>query len=286
MRGVIALPAGAVVVLAMLLPGIGTRRPDRVPSTGRVVSVGQRWGGSTAASLSPVEEAIARHPFAPKVTRIRLARSVGRAKAMPASATRHGMGWAQPDAEYWRRIPLAARQIPSDWSGLPLVRFTNAEIGGAREIRLHRGPECDQWLLRDRLHEITACISVQRATRRVYFMQVARQPGGGWGLAVADDQCYSCHPSGPRVIRPLDEPRVDPQTLARFNRLMLSYGACDFGHSVDTGLRLQSPVGPGCARCHDGVRRGRLYAIHQRVVLFKAQREESMPPATGETRGG
>jgi hypothetical protein len=198
---------------------------------------------------------------------------------MPASATRHGMGWAQPDPEYWRRIPPEARDIPRDWSGLPVVRFTNTEIGGVREVRLRRGPRYDQWLLRDPIHHLTACISVQRATRRVYFMQVAQQRDGAWGLAVADDQCYSCHPSGPRVIRPLNEPRVDVPILARFNRLILSYGACDFGDSVDAGLRAAEGVGPSCTSCHNGARRGRLYAVHHRPVRFKVEEEETMPPA-------
>ena len=122
-------------------------------------------------------------------------------------------------------------------------------------------------------------ISVHRATRRVYFMQVARQHGGQWGLEVADDQCYSCHPSGPRVVRPLDEPRVDQRTLARFNRLILSYGACDFGDSVDASLRFPPEGESGCNRCHNGARRGRLYAIHHRPILFKVEKEETMPPA-------
>jgi hypothetical protein len=189
------------------------------------------------------------------------------------------MGWALPDREYWQRMPPAARQLPSDWSRLPVVRFTNSEIGGVREVRLYRGAEYDQWLLRDPLHHLTACISVQRATRRVYFMQVGRQPDGQWGLKVSDDLCYSCHPSGPRVIRPLDEPRVDQRTLARFNRLILSYGACDFGDSVAAWMRSLPSNETSCIPCHNGVRRGRLYAIHHRPVQFKVEKEGTMPPA-------
>jgi hypothetical protein len=228
--------------------------------------------------LLPVEEAIVRQPFAPKAARIRLARQVAAMRPRKPSTHREGMGWAQPDREYWQRIPPVARQIPRDWSHLPVVRFTNSEIGGVREVRLRRGPGYDQWLLRDPFHHLTACISVHRATRRVYFMQVARQRSRQWGLEIAADQCYSCHPSGPRVIRPLYEPRVDQRTLARFNRLILSYGACVFGDSVETSLRFPPEGESGCNRCHNGVRRGRLYAIHHRPILFKVVKEETMPP--------
>jgi hypothetical protein len=234
-----------------------------------------RWFGA----LLPVEEAIVRQPFAPKAARLRLARLAAAMEPRKPSTHREGMGWAQPDREYWQRIPPAARQIPRDWSRLPVIRFANTEIGGVREVRLRQGPAYDQWLLRDPFHHLTACISVHRATRRVYFMQVARQRSGQWGLEIAADQCYSCHPSGPRVIRPLDEPRVDPRTLARFNRLILSYGACDFGDSVDASVRFPPEDQTSCSRCHNGVRRGRLYAIHHRPIRFKVEKEETMPPA-------
>jgi hypothetical protein len=188
------------------------------------------------------------------------------------------MGWSLPDPEYWQRIPPAARQIPSDWSGLPVLRYTNTEVGGARELRFRQAGEYDQWLLRDPLRHLTACISVHRATRRVYFMEVARQRDGEWSLRVAADPCYSCHPSGPRVIRPLNEPQVDRRLLAEFNRRILSYGACDFGDSVGAELRRQPLPNTGCRGCHNDVRRGRLYAVHQRPISFKVHHEETMPP--------
>ena len=102
------------------------------------------------------------------------------------------------------------------------MRFTNTELGGVREVRLHWGHEYDQWLLRDPRHQLTACICVHCGTRRVYFMEIARQPDDAWNLKQTRDNCYSCHPSGPRVIRPLEEPGVDRRTLARVNRTILS----------------------------------------------------------------
>jgi hypothetical protein len=109
-------------------------------------------------------------------------------------------------------------------------------------------------------------------------MEVARQRNGKWDLRIAADPCYSCHPSGPRVIRPLNEPRVDRRLLAWFNRRILSYGVCDFGDSVGAEMRSQPVPNPGCSGCHDGVRRGRLYAVHHQPISFKVEQEETMPP--------
>jgi hypothetical protein len=221
-----------------------------------------------------------REPFAAKVVRRLLAKDAVKAIWGKASAeARRGMGWAEPDPEYWQRIPAAAKTIPPDWSALPVVRFTNTDVGGLREVRLRQGPEYDQWLLRDPLRHLTACISVHRRSRRVYFMEVQRRSDGQWGLRVAADQCYSCHPSGPRVIRPFNEPQIDRPTLAAFNRRILSYGACDFGPELDDGLRWQPLDHSSCAGCHDGVRRGRLDAVHRRAIRFKIEREETMPPS-------
>ena len=83
--------------------------------------------------------------------------------------------------------------------------------------------------------------------------------------------------SGPRVIRPLDEPQVDRKTLAAFNRRILSYGACDFGDSVPEEQQFRSIDNTECAGCHDGARRGRLYAVHRPMILFKLDREGTMP---------
>ncbi|HLV80676.1 MAG TPA: hypothetical protein VKT32_10355, partial [Chthonomonadaceae bacterium] len=147
-----------------------------------------------------------------------------------------------------------------------------------REIRLRAGPEYDQWLLRDPLHDLTACISVQRLTHRVYFMEVAPDPDGSWRYQPSRDNCYSCHPSGPRVIRPLEETGVDAALLARFNRRILSYGACHFGQGVLPPSRGEPISDSRCAGCHDGVRRGRLYTLQARAIRFKMELERSMPP--------
>ncbi|HZT40736.1 MAG TPA: hypothetical protein VFA07_01035 [Chthonomonadaceae bacterium] len=243
-------------------------------------------------ALLPLEAEIIRNPFAPKSRREDLRSSIARHIAhrhllslLPApdagrlsDVAGAGMGWALPDRTYWQRIPSAAQQIPKDWSGLPVVRFPNAELGGIREIRLRAGPEYDQWLLKDPLHGLTACISVQRITHRVYFMEIARKQDGSWHLQPSQDNCYSCHPSGPRVIRPLEEAHVDPATLARFNRRILAYGACDFGSSVDPALRGEPVTDTRCTGCHDDVRRGKLYAINARAIHFKMDLEDSMPP--------
>lgn len=190
-----------------------------------------------------------------------------------------GMGWAAPDAEYWRQMPPEARAIPSDWSPFRPVRFTNTQIDGHREVRLAIQGDYDLWLLSDPLHDLTACISVYRPTRRVWFMEIRRNANGSWIPRQAKDPCYVCHPSGPRLIRPLAENGIDREQLALFNRRMLSYGACDFGDSVDVAKRGQPHSDPRCIGCHNGVQRGRLYAAHARVIRFKVEQDETMPPA-------
>lgn len=241
-------------------------------------------------ALSPLEESIARQPFAPKEARALLAEALAVRQAnrriqsllpdamLSSQGAHQGMGWALPDRQYWDYIPQAARRIPRVWSRLPVVRFTNTELGGVREIRLWRGPEYDQWLLNDPLHALTACISIQRTTRRIYFMEITRGKEGRWDFKGSQDFCYSCHPSGPRVIRPLAEPRVDLSTLTRFNRLLLSYGACDFGDSVDTASRGEAETDARCLGCHNDKLRGKLYEVHTRPIVFKTRHEQTMPP--------
>lgn len=262
----------------------------RVPTSagGREAPPAERPGVREA--LLAVEAAIVRDPFAPASARARLADGLEAHGAhrrllalLPASLQpnrpyNHGMGWSLPDREYWERIPPAARQVPRDWSRLPVVRFTNSDLGGVREVRLRIGPEYDQWLLNDPLHDLTACISVKRATRRVYFLQITPQQNGQWGFAESRDHCYSCHASGPRVIRPLNAVGVDREVLARFNRRLLAYGACDFGDSVPPESRGEPYADARCAGCHNGVLRGRLYRIHTRPIRFKTQEERTMPP--------
>ena len=244
------------------------------------------------SALLPVEAAIVRDPFVPKSRREDLRKSIARQIARHkllalfpgpdpgrlSDVAGEGMGWALPDRKYWQRIPPAAQQIPRDWSDLPAARFPNAELGGRREIRLRAGPEYDQWLLSDPLHGLTACISVHRVTHRVYFMEVARAKDGSWRFQPSLDNCYSCHPSGPRIIRPLEETHVDTATLARFNRRIFAYGACDFGRSVDPALRGEPITDRRCIGCHDGVRRGKLYALNARAIRYKMEMECSMPP--------
>jgi len=244
--------------------------------------------GKPARALPPIEAAIARHPFATKAARLAMRSTLeqkeGEEQLKQLLPTVHrdpgpyGMGWAMTDKEYWQRIPPAARAIPKDWSQLPLIRFTNTELGGVREIHLREGPDFDQWLLRDPLHDLIACLSVERSTRRVYFMEIAQDTAGRWQYHEAFDRCYVCHPSGPRVIRPFEEPFVDRKTLTRFNQRILSYGVCDFGDSINTSTRGQPLDNGACMRCHDGIRRGKLFAIHDPAIHFKTQQEQSMPP--------
>lgn len=241
-------------------------------------------------SLTPIEEAVVRAPFVSQEVEARLRADLEPLEKAPrvrdllpsGDQTRPAgarvMGWAQPDEVYWRNIPLAARTIPTDWEHLPAVHFANTQLGGIREIRLAVGPVYDQWLLSDPRHDLTACISIERAHRRIYFMEIARGKDGQWEYHEAFDRCYSCHPSGPRVIRTFDEARVDKETLARFNRKLLAYGACDFGDTVDTDQRGAPISDAQCTGCHDGVIRGKLYAIHDRTIRFKTLHDGTMPP--------
>jgi hypothetical protein len=189
-----------------------------------------------------------------------------------------GMGWAVPDADYWSRMPAEARAIPIDWSRLPALRFTNTQVDGEREVRLSVQGDYDLWLLLDPLHQLAACISVHRPTRRVWFIEIARGADGRWEPKRAKDPCYACHASGPRVVRPLAAERVDSQRLAQFNRRILSYGACDFGDAVNMATRGEPRGDARCGGCHDGIRRGKLYGVHDRLIKFKVDQEQTMPP--------
>ncbi len=272
----------SVGIAALVAPSSPRPRPMRQPIA--------RTPETLLRPLTPLEEAIAQEPFAPKAARIRLAEALAARQTRrrfqsllpestaPSLAAGQSMGWMLSDRAYWDHIPSAARRLPKDWSHLPVVRFTNTELGGVREIRLRRGPEYDQWLLRDPLHALTACISIRRSTRRIYFMEIEQGKAGEWRFKASHDLCYTCHPSGPRVIRPLDEPVVDHPTLVQFNRLILSYGACDFGEDVDAAGRGEAETDTRCIGCHDGKQRGRLYAAHTRPITFKTQREQTMPP--------
>jgi hypothetical protein len=191
------------------------------------------------------------------------------------------MGWNSSDKEYWDSIPEEAKTIPSDWTKFPVVRYTNSQLGGVREVWLAAGNEYDQWLLSDPTHKLNACISVQRSTRRVYFMEIARGESaadhGKWQYHPAFDNCFSCHPSGPRVIRPLEEQGVDRSILARFNRRILAYRACDFGSALDEKHRGPQASDTACTACHNGIDRGKLYEAHMKTIEFKTSMEKTMP---------
>lgn len=248
---------------------------------------------SNELSLTRAEEAVIESPFAPRDSRALLLSSLAAIESAhvtksllprisPDPPTPKTMGWRVPDEAYWRSIPEHARTIPKDWSRLACVRFTNSQLGGIREVRLAIGAEYDQWLLSDPRHNLSACISVHRRTHRVYFMEVAvsAAPGdaGKWVYHAAFDNCFSCHPSGLRAIRPLDEHGVDTTVLARFNRRILSYHACDYGDSVDPEVRGESIPATGCGECHNGVNRGKLYDINRKTIGFKTEKELTMPP--------
>src|SRR5262249_53824136 len=192
--------------------------------------------------LTPAEREIVLHPFPCPSARELIQKRVDGALIKHKFASLlpfqpRSMGWTFPDDEYWRRIPEAARTFPANWSRIPSVRYTNSEIGGVREVRLIRGKEFDQWLLSDPLHRLTAFISIRRVTREVYFGEITFDHGKTWRLDATFDRCYSCHPSGPRVIRPMSVTGVNTRTLAAFNTKILSYGACNFGDSVSDETR-------------------------------------------------
>ncbi|HLJ55287.1 MAG TPA: hypothetical protein VKT77_09615 [Chthonomonadaceae bacterium] len=241
-------------------------------------------------ALTPCEEAILDNPCPSEeasrtLQRGLLERRETRRRLMelppaqrPKPPDNGGMGWRLPDAEYWLRLPFGMGDIPGDWSSLPGVRFVNTQVDGVRDVRLCIRGDYDLWLLTDPLHEVTACIGVHRPSRRVWFVEIARTASGTWMPKRAKDPCYACHPSGPRIIRPLAKNGVDPATLAQLNRRMLSYGACGFGDSVDPATRGPARDDARCTGCHDGVDRGRLYAIHDRIAMFKTEREATMPP--------
>ncbi len=232
--------------------------------------------------LAPPLQYAADHPFTDAATTLRLRQRLAADRysrdSLPARCT--GMGWRWPDAEYFTRIPEEAKRLPDDWSGLPGVTFKNTDVGGTRTVRLRETASYDQWLLEDVRRRFHACISVERSTRRVYFFETARDSGGHWTLEPAADNCYSCHPGGPRVIRTFPEQADSPaRRLTEFNRRILSYGPCDFWGSEEIPGRGEPLTNASCIGCHNGAVRPRLYAIHRRAIEFKTLAERSMPPA-------
>ena len=117
-------------------------------------------------------------------------------------------------------------------------------------------------------------------------MEITRLDTGAWVPKQAKDLCYSCHPSGPRALRPLTEPGADSHQLEVFNRRILSYGVCDFGDAVNVRTRGKPSTDSRCTGCHDGVARGKLYGIHLPAIQFKTERDATMPPESDEVAGG
>lgn len=238
--------------------------------------------------LTPAEKDVVRDPFPPAssrdklISKMRLKLADHRFDAL-LPASHRSMGWKQSDEEYWRATPTEARSVPADWSQMPAVKFTNSEIGGTREIRFRKTPHFDQWLLKDPLHDLTAFISVDRATRRAYFGEVTRSERAGFAREGTFDKCYVCHASGPRVIRPLNDKGVNKKTLAKFNKRLLEYGACNFGDTVDPDTRGPEYADVRCTSCHDGRSRGKLYLIHRRSIDFKTDLDKSMPLRTARS---
>ena len=197
----------------------------------------------------------------------------------PYSPERAGqtMGWTLPDREYTAAIPLEAKVIPRDLSALPALKFNNLEIRGERELRWRSHGEYDQWFLRDNTRKLNALMAIHRETRRVYFFEY-RWRGGHLVFDQSKESCYSCHASGPRLIRTYRLDKVDPVRLAEFNRKLLSYGAGQFGETVDPQRLGPALADDRCAGCHDGLTRGRLYSIHLPTVSYYLRTLHAMPP--------
>jgi hypothetical protein len=187
------------------------------------------------------------------------------------------MGWKLPDRQYTEAIPLDAKTIPSELTGMPVLRFNNIEIQGERELRWRNHKAYDQWFLRDVTRKLDAVMSIHRETRKAYFFEYQRV-GGKTTYMRSTESCYSCHASGPRLVRTYALPKVDSATLAEFNRKLLSYGAADFSDSVDPHRLGPALADERCSGCHNGQRRGRLYPIHLPTVAYYTHRLRAMPP--------
>jgi hypothetical protein len=191
-----------------------------------------------------------------------------------------GMGWTRLDAEYYARIPKAAREVPESLAGLPVVKFNNAQIEGIREIRFRDHGEYDQWFLWDRTREVRACIAVHRETKRIYFFEylfnkhkLARDP--------SMTNCFQCHASGPRLIRSYMVAKVDRPTMDRFNKRILSYGAVNFGDSIDPKRIGPALADSRCIGCHNNEHRGKLYLVHADMIGYYLKDLHAMPPSAG-----
>lgn len=225
---------------------------------GYVISPQQHQRQPTPVPLTPAQRARLLFPHFPQLS--------GRT-----------MGWAIPDREYAASIPWEAKVIPNDLSSLPVLRFNNLEIHGERELRWRSRGDYDQWFLHDLTRKLEAVMTIHRETRRVYFFEYRRQ-GDRKVFGQSKESCYSCHASGPRLVRTYDLEKVDRSLLADFNRKLLSYGAADFGDSVDPKRLGPAVEDERCAACHDGRTRGRLYATHLPTMGYYLQTIRAMPP--------
>lgn len=239
--------------------------PDRIlrscllpTPAGYVVSPQQHQRQETPFPVTPLERARLLFPHFPEL----------------AART---MGWALPDADYTASIPIEAKRIPRDLSSLPVLRFNNLEIHGERELRWRRYGDYDQWFLHDITRKLDALMTIHRETRRAYFFEY-RWRGDRPVIDRSTESCYSCHASGPRLVRTYDLEKVDRLTLAEFNRKLLSYGAADFGESVDPERLGPALDDARCVGCHDGRTRGRLYAMHLPTMAYYLKTIRAMPP--------
>ena len=243
-----------------------------------------------APRLSALQHSIIAHPYPPASALARLKRGLDAKDAearlnqlVPLSARLafspgDGMGWAVPDEQYYAEMPAAARAIPLHWKSFPSVRFVNSELGGVRTVALRQSKDWDQWLLSDPRHALHAVISVNLHTRHVWFMEVRRQPDGSWRLTRSRDTCFTCHPGGPRVIRPMPGSVTSAAVMAAYNTRIMRYGSCRFGAALTPAVTGGEIHNPGCVRCHNGAVQARLYQANDRVIRFKTLMDGTMPP--------
>ncbi|MDE2126545.1 MAG: hypothetical protein KGJ62_08145 [Armatimonadetes bacterium] len=241
-------------------------------------------------ALNTVERRIIQNPYPPVSALARLKRGLRARDAearlnqlVPLSARLAfspgtGMGWAIPDEQYYAAMPAAARTIPLHWRSYPSVQFVNSELGGVRTVALHRSKGWDQWLLSDPRHSLHAVMSIDLHTRHVWFMEVRRQPNGSWRLTRSRDTCFTCHPGGPRIIRPMPGSVAGTSTLTAFNTRIMRIGPCGFGTAVTPAVTGRAVNNPGCIGCHNGAAEARLYQANDRVIRFKSRIDRTMPP--------
>jgi hypothetical protein len=260
--GVLEAPASPVPSEAPSLAGSDAERLLSAclqpPPPGYVVSPQRHQRQRVPVPVTPAQWARLLFPYSPELA--------GRT-----------MGWVVPDREYVAGIPWEAKVLPADLSALPVLRFNNLEIHGEREVRWRSTGEYDQWFLHDATRRFDAVMAIHRETRRVYFFEYGSQ-GGRRVYRQSKESCYSCHASGPRLVRTYTLEKVDAARLAEFNRKLLSYGAADFGDSIDPARLGPALDDARCAGCHDGRTRGHLYAMNLPTVGYYLQTLRAMPP--------